>query len=116
MVEMLPTMKTSNALRMAGILRDLLAAALNNLPPRTDSLPGNRVRERVVRYVAAQPMGSVAVKALCEDLHITRSSLFRDFKRYGGVLSYDRRRRLHALYQALADPREPRGLAELGFI
>ncbi|WP_066812509.1 helix-turn-helix domain-containing protein [Sphingomonas asaccharolytica] len=116
LVEMLPTMKTSNALRMAGIVRDLLAAALNNLPPRTDNLPDSRIRERVVRYIAAQPMGSVKVAALCEKLHMTRSSLFRAFRRDGGVLAYDRRRRLHTLHRALTDPSEHRSLAELGFL
>lgn len=116
LVEMLPTMKTSNALRMAGVVRDLLAAALNNLPPRIDDLPDKRLHERVIRYIAAQPMGSLDVTALCDTLHLTRSSLFRAFRRYGGVLAYDRRRRLHALHRALTDPKERRSLAELGFI
>jgi AraC-like DNA-binding protein len=116
LVEMLPTMKTSNALRMPGIVRDLLAAALNNLPPRIDDLSDNRVHERVVRHITAQPMGSVDVTALCDRLNLTRSSLFRAFRRYGGVLAYDRRRRLHALHQALTNPKERRSLAELGFI
>jgi len=116
LVATLPTMKTSNALRMAGIVRDLLAAALNNLPPRIDNLPDNRIRERVIRYIAAQPMGSVNVAALCQRFHLTRSSLFRAFRRDGGVLAYDRRRRLHSLHQALTNPKERRSLAELGFV
>jgi AraC-like DNA-binding protein len=74
------------------------------------------VRERVIRYIATQPAGSLDVAALCDTLHMTRSSLFRAFKRYGGVLAYDRRRRLHALHRALTDPRERRSVAELGFI
>jgi AraC-like DNA-binding protein len=116
LVDLLPTMKTSNALRMAGVVRDLLAAALINLPARIEALPDNRVRERVIRYIATQPIGSVKVASICDNLHLTRSSLFRAFKRYGGVLAYDRRRRLHALHQALTDPKERRSLAELGLV
>lgn len=116
LVDLLPTMKTSNALRMAGVVRDLLAAALVDLPSRSDDQPDNRVRERVLRHISTQPAGDLEVAALCRALNVTRSSLFRAFKRHGGVLAFDRRRRLHALHQALTDPAERRSVAELGFI
>lgn len=116
LIDLLPTMKASNALRMAGVVRDLLAAALSNLPTRSEDLCDNQLRERVIRYIAAQPAGRVEVAAICNSLNVTRSSLFRAFKRYGGVMAYDRRRRLHALHRALADPRERRAIAELGYL
>lgn len=116
LVDLLPGMKTSNALRMAGIVTDLLAAALVDLPTNDEDAVGNRVRDRVIVYIAAQVPGSVTVAALCDKLHLTRSSLFRAFKRDGGILAYDRRRRLHALHQSLTDPKERRSVAELGFI
>ena len=46
---------------------------------------------------------------------MTRSSLYRLFKGDGGLLAFDRRRRLRLLHRAIADPADRRSFGELGF-
>jgi AraC-like DNA-binding protein len=101
---------------LARTVRDLLAVALAGLPPRAALSPGATAgRQRVRAYMETCPMGALDIDAMCRALGLTRSSLYRMFSRDGGVLAYDRRRRLVALHRRLADPQEHASLAELGF-
>lgn len=112
----LPEMQATSALPMARVIRDLLAAALAGMPPRPDPTDGRQpLRQKVRRYIEAQPMGRLDLDQLCQALGLSRASLGRAFKGDGGVLAYDRRRRLLALHSRLSDATETRGVAELGY-
>jgi AraC-like DNA-binding protein len=94
---------------------NLFAAALASVPPRAEEARDHSVRARAKRHIAAQPMGSLNVDAMCAALGTTRATLYRAFAPDGGVLAYDRKRRLVGLHQAITDPAERRPLATLGF-
>lgn len=94
---------------------NLFAAALAGVPPRPEEARDHSVRARARRHIAAQPMGSLNVDAICDALGTTRATLYRAFAPDGGVLAYDRKRRLVALHQAITDPAERRPLATLGY-
>jgi AraC-like DNA-binding protein len=117
LVRQLPSMRTRSALPMARVVRDLIAAALADHPP----LPGpgvdarSPVRQRVRAWLDEQPPGAVSLPRMCQTLGMSRSTLNRAFKPEGGVLAYDRRRRLRALHARLSDPGEMRSVAELGY-
>lgn len=116
LVPQLPAMETTSALSMARVVRDLLANALAGLPPRP-ALVENRlpIRYRVRSYIEQEEPGTINLDRLCQAIGVTRSSLNRAFKADGGVLAYDRRRRLVALHGRLTDPTEARGVADLGY-
>ncbi len=112
----LPQMTASSALPMARVIRDLLANALADMPPRLDTTDGHQpVRQKVRRYLETQAPGHLDLDRLCKTLGLSRASLARAFKPDGGVLAYDRRRRLLALHSRLSDATERRGVAELGY-
>jgi AraC-like DNA-binding protein len=112
----LPEMPATCALPMARVIRDLLANALAGMPPRPDPADGHQpVRQKVRRYLEAQAPGSLDLDRLCQALALSRATLARAFKPDGGVLAYDRRRRLLALHNRLSDATETRGVAELGY-
>lgn len=116
LIPQLPKMETTSALPMARVVRDLLANALADLPLWSDRaetrLP---VRQRVRAYIEREPIGALNLDRMCQALGVTRSSLNRAFKADGGVLAYDRRRRLVALHGRLANPTETRGISDLGY-
>ncbi|MDB5422651.1 MAG: transcriptional regulator [Phenylobacterium sp.] len=115
LVERLPEIPAAQAPALAAITRDLLAAALADMPASArdgrDRGLRARVRDQVERQVAAAP----GVVDLCEALNVSRSSLYRAFDGDGGVLAFARRCRLVALHRRLADPHERRTLEQLGF-
>lgn len=112
----LPLLPATSAAPMARVIRDLLANALSGMPPRSDSAEGRQpVRQKVRRYIESQPIGRLDLDQMCQALGLSRASLARAFKADGGVLAYDRRRRLLALHSRLSDASEPRGVAELGY-
>jgi len=116
LVPQLGNLPATSALQMARVLRDLLATALAELPPRDSGAEGRQpIRHRVRAYIEQIPRGTLNVEAMCLALGVTRSSLNRAFKAAGGVLTYDRRRRLVALHGRLADASETRSLSELGY-
>lgn len=51
---------------------------------------------------------------MAKSLGLSRSVLYQMFRSDGGVVAYDRLRRLRALYRALCDTSERRSIAELG--
>ncbi len=110
----LPDSAAASADSYARMLRDLLAAALR----RADllSAEGRRMagRARVEACIAAAPPGTVTIAGLTAALGMSRSVIFDLFRPYGGVLAYDRERRLRALARDLADPATGLTVAELG--
>jgi AraC-like DNA-binding protein len=113
LVRELPRMPRASALFYARVLRDLLAAAASGMPrqPR----PGDTSRRALgIAYVETQPPGQVSVAGAMAALGMTRSTLYRLFQADGGLMAYDRVRRLRALHRDLADPLERRTVAELG--
>lgn len=116
LVPQLGSLPAASALPMARVLRDLLATALADLPPREVNPDGRQpIRHRVRAYIERVPPGSLNIEVMCLALGVTRSSLNRSFKAAGGVLAYDRRRRLIALHGRLADPAESRSVFQLGY-
>ena len=116
LVRELPQMPASSASPMSRVLRDLLATVLAELPPRPSAAEARSpVRQRVRAYIEAEPMGALSLERMCDALGLTRSTINRAFKAEGGVMAYDRRRRLVALHGRLSDPTESRGIAELGY-
>ena len=112
----LPEMPAASALPMARVIRDLLANALSGMPQRPGPADGHQpVRQKVRSYIEAQAPGQLDLGRLCQALGVSRPSLARAFKADGGVLAYDRRRRLLALHSRLSDATEARGVAELGY-
>lgn len=73
------------------------------------------MRQRVRAWLDDQPAGAVSLPRMCQTLGLSRSTLNRAFKPDGGVLAYDRWRRLRALHARLSDPNETRSVAELGY-
>ncbi len=112
----LPQTRMGSVPTVSRIVRDLLAMAIRAggapaaSPPRSTG-----VRARVRRHIAALPPGEIDVPALMKDLGLSRSTLFRAFRQDGGVLCYDRQRRLRMLHRLLVEEaRDARSIAELG--
>ena len=116
LVEQLPATSAASTGALSRIVRDLLANALATAVPGSATSPGARsARVRVKAYIESQPPGSLNVASMQQALGMTRSSLYRLFKADGGMLAFDRRRRLRLLHQAIADPLDRRSFGELGF-
>jgi AraC-like DNA-binding protein len=64
-------------------------------------------------YVAAQPPGTLSVAGITAALGISRSVVYRLFEREGGLLAYDRMRRLRAAHRAMSNPLNTSTLVEL---
>lgn len=114
LVRHLPDLPDASAVLMARVLRDLLATALMDMAPAAQPIGSTAQRERAKTHIASLTEGSLDVTAMSRALGLSRSALYRLFRREGGVLAYDRRRRLVVLHGCLADPVETRGIAELG--
>lgn len=114
MVANLSTASASSAPLYARTLRDLAAAALlgGSAPPRTAN---DRDRLAAAKaHIASQPPGTVTVAGVARHLGVSRSVLFDLFRRDGGIMTFDRVRRLRALYRDLADVNQTGSVATLG--
>jgi AraC-like DNA-binding protein len=112
MIRFFPYAVTSSAPLYATILRDLAAAAMlrAGAKQRTDQLS---LLALAKDYVAAQPIGTLSVTGITAALGISRSVLYRLFEREGGLLAYDRMRRLRAVHRAMCNPLNTSTLVEL---
>jgi AraC-like DNA-binding protein len=115
LVQQLPHTPVANAPALSRILRDLFVNAVSiplhrDSPSETLGLPA-----RARAYIERQPPGALDVEAMVRDIAVTRSTLYRLFQGEGGIVAYDRRRRLRLLHHALADPLDRRSLAQLGY-
>jgi AraC-like DNA-binding protein len=116
LAQRLPSSKLSSVVPLSRICRDLLATAIEHPKPEpVESLSAKVTRQRAVQYIAAQAPGELSLPAMQAHLGLTRASLYRLFRTDGGVLAFDRRRRLRLLHRALSDPLEHRSIGELGF-
>uniref|UniRef100_UPI0015767FDB helix-turn-helix domain-containing protein n=1 Tax=Sphingomonas bacterium TaxID=1895847 RepID=UPI0015767FDB len=68
---------------------------------------------RLKALIAAAPPGSVSVDGLARASGTSRSVLYRLFQGEGGLLAYDRRRRLLALYRDLVETGEHEPIARV---
>jgi len=93
---------------------DLLGAALAEdscaRPVGPAALRIDRVRAFVEESLFAPGFGPEAVLAR---FAISRATLYRDFRRWGGLAAYIRRRRIETLRERLGEAGETRSLAEL---
>jgi AraC-like DNA-binding protein len=112
MIRFFPTATASSAPLYATILRDLTAAAMRaaGVGKRTDQLP---LLAMAKNYIAAQPLGTLSVEGITAALGISRSVLYRLFARDGGLLAYDRKRRLRAVHRAMCNPLNTSTLVDL---
>lgn len=96
----------------AATLRDLVAAALARVS--TSGRTGDMALLATAHdYIASQGPGMLTIDGLCAALDVSRSTLYRLFEPHGGVLAYDRMRRLRALYRAVNNPANTSPLGEL---
>lgn len=112
MTRFFPVAAASSAPLYATILRDLAAAAMvrAGASQRTDQMT---LLAAAKAYVAAQPPGTLSVAGITAALGLSRSVLYRLFERDGGLLAYDRMRRLRAAYRAMTNPLNTSTLTEL---
>lgn len=114
LVAHLPEMPAERAPALAAVTRDLLAAALAEMPASAQGGRDRGLRARVRDLVERRAAAPSSVVDLCNALNVSRSSLYRAFENDGGVLAFARRCRLVALHRRLADPHEHRPLEQLG--
>ncbi|TRW17433.1 helix-turn-helix domain-containing protein [Glacieibacterium frigidum] len=115
LVEQLPSTAPASVAPLSRIVRDLFANAVAGIARPEGRALATTLRARAHAYIRAQPPGSLDVERMIADLATTRSSLFRLFRDEGGVLTFDRRRRLRLVHRAVADPLDHRTLGEIGF-
>jgi AraC-like DNA-binding protein len=112
MIRFFPEAVASSAAIYATILRDLAAAAMlrAGARQRTDQLS---LLALAKDYVAAQPIGTLSVAGITAALGVSRSVIYRLFERDGGLLAYDRMRRLRAVHRAMCNPLNTSTLVDL---
>ncbi len=112
MIGFFPDAAASAAPLYAAILRDLAAAAMLRAGAiqRTGA---SSLLAAAKDHVATQPPGTLSIEGITAALGVSRSVVYRLFERDGGVLAYDRMRRLRALHRAVSNPRNTSTLAEL---
>lgn len=112
MIQFFPDAAASSAALYAAILRDLAASAMMRagaIRPRGQTSLLAAAKD----YIAAQPPGTLSVAGITTALSVSRSVIYRLFEREGGILAYDRMRRLRALHRAVCNPLNTSSLAEL---
>lgn len=112
MIRFFPQAKEASAPLYAAILRDLTAAALL-AAGATSKATQSPLLASAKDYVATQPPGTLTVAGMTAALGISRSAIYRLFEREGGLLAYDRMRRLRALHRAMCNPLNTSTIAEL---
>jgi AraC-like DNA-binding protein len=112
MIRFFPMARANSAPLYATVLRDLTAAAMRcaGAGHRADQLP---LLALAKAYVAAQPPGTLSVTDAMTALGLSRSVLYRLFERDGGLLAYDRLRRLRSAHRAMCNPLNTSTLVEL---
>lgn len=105
---------------LSGVTRDMILACLSiGLTADTDFAasarpdPAVRVRSYIEHNLQRPELGPAD---LARDLGLSRSQLYRQFERFGGVASYIRRRRLRRGHAEICDPRSAhRRIGEIAF-
>jgi AraC-like DNA-binding protein len=113
LVQNLPGLSAQSAPFYARTLRDMAAAALLNRERPLAAIKTDQLL-RAKSYIEARLPGTLSVSTMARDLGMSRTVLYELFRIDGGVLSYDRLRRLRGLYRALLDSSDHRPIATLG--
>jgi AraC-like DNA-binding protein len=79
--------------------------------PQLDIARLERVREVVRRRIGS---ATLTTAAICREVGISRSQLYRLLESEGGVMRFVQRMRLRAAEAALSDPQDQRGVAAIG--
>lgn len=114
LVGQLPDMAVASTRPIASVVRHLLLLALQSGEPGSATPSNGDARARAVAYIRARPPGTLAIAPMIDALGTTRATLYRLFRQDGGVLAYDRRRRLRLLHQDLCEAPRSVSLRELG--
>ena len=116
LVDQLPATSPASIEPLSRIVRDLLANALAiSAPAQSGSPQALSARVRAKAYIESLPPGTLDVEEMQQSLGMTRSTLYRLYRNDGGLLAFDRRRRLRLLHRAIADPLDRQSFGELGF-
>lgn len=115
-VRELPSSSANSAGLYARTLRDLLAATVLRSQQQDATLRDKDGLARMKAWIARQPPGSISVEQLMARFGVSRSVLYQMFRGHGGVLAYDRLRRLRALHRDLCDTTRSVPIAELAAV
>lgn len=114
LVDNLSAIRRSSLRTIGRILRDVIGMAVGvGTEPAPVPAAHADTCSRVIGHIGGMPLGSVTLARLLRDLPITRATLQRVFKADGGVIAYDRKRRLALIHRALCDG-DRRTLIEIG--
>ena len=115
----LPSLPASQEVRVARSIVDQLALALDQAVAIAISGVGEGAEPRAsaARRAIERALGSRDLDAasLCEELGISRSNLYQEFRAEGGVQAYIRSRRLDRVRAALLDPDNRMRIADLAY-
>jgi len=98
------------------VARDVIAAAVRGSDHSVAAMRDSTLRNRVKRHVTHHLAEPLEVADLCRAFAASRSSLYRAFRREGGVMRYVQARRLERLHRLLSDPAERRPISELAVL
>jgi len=94
------------ALALSGAVPELLASCLASTAPMLPAGGRGSLRQRLRRHIEENlPREDLSPASIARDLGVSRTQLYRQFERAGGVNTYIRRRRLRRSLLALCDPR-----------
>lgn len=117
--ERLADLRAGQQTRLARTIIDLLALALDDglLLPASGDGDGAEPRASAARRAIERSLGSRELDAafLCQQLGISRSALYQEFRGEGGVQTYIRTRRLDRVRAALLDPDNRMRIADLAY-
>jgi AraC-like DNA-binding protein len=113
----LPLVTAAEAPRLAETTRAVLAALLAPPPdhPHAAAPPLRETQLQRVRLLVREHLGSATLgpARLCRLAGMSRSQLYRLFEPVGGVAAHIQSERLRMARQALADPADRRGIAQI---
>jgi len=103
LVRRLSTASATSAPMLAIILRRLLLLALRSCADAERDKAGAAVRATAIAYLDDHIGQQLDIGDMSSRLGLSRSSLYRMFKRDGGPVAFDRARRLRAVHQAICE-------------
>jgi len=117
----LPSIRQTNVATVTRILRDVIAMAMpdaaGSAPDGSGSAPDGAdhpdLRGRIVAHIAGCPPGRLSVPSLLREVGATRPTVYRLFRADGGLIAYDRKRRLAMVHRALCTG-DRRSATEIG--
>lgn len=118
LVQRLPAISVAEARHLAGSVQALLAAACagdgRRLPEESQAAVATSQLARIRRMIRAD-LGSAGLTParLCRRANVSRSTLYRLFDPFGGVMRYIQRERLRLTHRRLSDPEERESVARI---